>query len=152
MTNLLPIAALGLLCLNRQKTAYRQSDSDTMPITFSVLGPSAATILLPPTPEDVTLGDSVLQASIEVFTHQNIPYLLGGKDNNAYIMSINNIAQNDYGSSSSWFYKVNGTFSTLSPADYTLKSGDIVEWVYTTNGGLDIGVPFKDATGKNNTP
>ncbi|MDA3730377.1 DUF4430 domain-containing protein [Niameybacter massiliensis] len=152
MNNLLPLAALGLFYLNHQKASYRQSDSDTMPITFSVLGPSAATILLPPTPEDVTIGDSVLQASIEVFTNQNIPYVLGGKNNNAYITSINNITQNDYGSSSRWFYKVNGTFSSLPPTDYTLKSGDIVEWLYTTNDGIDIGVPFKNTAGKNNTP
>ncbi|MEF9958618.1 MAG: DUF4430 domain-containing protein [Niameybacter sp.] len=138
MSNLLPLAALGLLFINKSHPSYRQQDADTIPITFSVLGPKGATILLPPTPQDVTRGDSVLQASIEVFTNQHIAYALSGQGHTSLVVSISDLKNTDYGPNSRWLYKVNGTLQSSYPNDYTLKSGDIVEWVYTTNSGEDL--------------
>lgn len=149
MNHLLPLAALAFLCCNQSKPHYRNDETPTMPITFSVLGTGQNPVILPPTAVNVTKGNSVIQASIEVFTMQNIPYTLGGEGNESYITSINGLSQASYGPLSGWLYKVNGTFPDLYPNEYTLKSGDIVEWVYSING-KDVGYPMHNGMRKNN--
>ena len=36
-------------------------------------------------------------------------------------------------------YKVNGVFPNYGCSKYTLKNGDVVEWVYTCDLGRDVG-------------
>lgn len=58
---------------------------------------------------------------------------------NYYIEGIHQIYEKDCGSKSGWMYKVNGVFPNCGCSDYTLKSGDKIEFVYTLNLGEDIG-------------
>ena len=58
--------------------------------------------------------------------------------NSAYIEGINNIYEYDCGGSSGWMYKVNGWFPNYGCSRYALHDGDVVEWLYTCNGGQDI--------------
>lgn len=39
-------------------------------------------------------------------------------------------------------YKVNGRFHNYGCSRYQLKDGDMVEWVYTCNLGIDVGGYF----------
>lgn len=48
-----------------------------------------------------------------------------------YVSSIEGLAEFDKGSASGWTYKVNGKMPDYSASSYVLKSGDIVEWLYT---------------------
>lgn len=150
MNNLLPLAALALLYAGQSNPLYRNDDTPTIPITFSVFGAGGSPIILAPTSANVTEGNSVLQASIEVLTAQNIPYELGGEGSESYITSINNLSQLDQGPLSGWLYKVNGVFPDAYPNDYTLASGDVVEWIYTTNAGQDVRYPIRMGMRKNN--
>ena len=59
--------------------------------------------------------------------------------NSAYIEGIANLYEYDCGELSGWMYKVNGTFPTYGCSRYILKSGDIIEWLYTCDLGADIG-------------
>ncbi|HAE91441.1 MAG TPA: hypothetical protein DCG60_02175 [Tissierella sp.] len=59
--------------------------------------------------------------------------------NSAYIEGINNLYEFDCGELSGWMYKVNGWFPNYGCSRYALKEGDIVEWVYTCNLGVDVG-------------
>jgi len=59
--------------------------------------------------------------------------------NSAYIQGINNLYEFDCGPLSGWVYRVNGTFSKYGASQCTLKSGDIIEFVYTCDLGKDIG-------------
>ncbi len=59
--------------------------------------------------------------------------------NSAYIEGINNLYEFDCGELSGWMYKVNGWFPNYGCSRYALKDGDVVEWVYTCNLGIDVG-------------
>lgn len=56
----------------------------------------------------------------------------------AYIKSIDSLYEFDYGDLSGWMYRVNGEFPSVGCGGYTLKDGDMVEWLYTTNIGEDL--------------
>lgn len=59
--------------------------------------------------------------------------------NSAYIQGINNLYEFDCGELSGWMYKVNGWFPNYGCSRYQLKEGDVVEWVYTCDLGVDVG-------------
>jgi hypothetical protein len=59
--------------------------------------------------------------------------------NSAYIEGINNLYEFDCGELSGWMYKVNNWFPNYGCSRYQLKDGDVVEWVYTCNLGIDVG-------------
>lgn len=59
--------------------------------------------------------------------------------NSAYIEGINNLYEFDCGELSGWMYKVNDWFPNYGCSRYALKDGDIVEWVYTCDLGIDVG-------------
>jgi len=59
--------------------------------------------------------------------------------NSAYIAAIGNLYEKDGGDLSGWMYRVNGVFPGYGCGRYTLKAGDVVEWLYTCDLGKDIG-------------
>lgn len=59
--------------------------------------------------------------------------------NSAYIEGIHNLYEFDCGELSGWMYKVNGWFPNYGCSRYQLREGDVVEWVYTCNLGVDVG-------------
>lgn len=59
--------------------------------------------------------------------------------NSAYIEGINNLYEFDCGELSGWMYKVNNWFPNYGPSRYGLKDGDVIEWVYTCDLGVDVG-------------
>ncbi len=62
--------------------------------------------------------------------------------NSAYIEGINNLYEFDCGELSGWMYKVNEWFPNYGCSRYQLKDGDIIDWVYTCNLGIDVGEGF----------
>lgn len=69
--------------------------------------------------------------------------------NSAYIEGIANLYEHDCGELSGWMYKVNGYFPNYGSSKYTLKDGDIIEWVYTCDWGNDIGGGYSPRNGYN---
>lgn len=59
--------------------------------------------------------------------------------NSAYIEGIGNLFEFSAGSNSGWMYRVNGKFPNYGCSLYDVKSGDVIEWLYTCNLGHDIG-------------
>ncbi|MDR0425014.1 MAG: DUF4430 domain-containing protein, partial [Clostridiales Family XIII bacterium] len=59
--------------------------------------------------------------------------------NSAYIEGINNIYEFDVGELSGWVYNVNGWFPNYGCSRYSLKDGDVIEWLYTCDLGRDVG-------------
>lgn len=59
--------------------------------------------------------------------------------NSAYIEGIHNLYEFDCGELSGWMYKVNGWFPNYGCSRYQIKDGDVVEWVYTCDLGVDVG-------------
>lgn len=58
--------------------------------------------------------------------------------NSAYIEGIANLYEFDCGELSGWMYRVNGWFPNYGCSRYSLKEGDMVEWVYTCSLGADV--------------
>ncbi len=59
--------------------------------------------------------------------------------NSVYIEGIQNLYEFDVGELSGWMYKVNDWFPNYGCSRYQLNEGDVVEWVYTCNLGIDVG-------------
>ena len=59
--------------------------------------------------------------------------------NSAYIEGIHNLYEFDVGNLSGWMYSVNGWYPNYGCSRYALKDGDVVEWRYTCDLGLDVG-------------
>jgi len=66
--------------------------------------------------------------------------------NSVYIEGINNLYEFDFGELSGWMYRVNGWFPNYGSSAYTLKAGDVVEWVYSCNLGNDVGGGYAAGT------
>ena len=88
-----------------------------------------------------TEGESVFGVLKRVTQTEKVPLEFTNVPvyNSAYIEGIGNLYEFDCGPLSGWMYKVNGVFPNYSSSRYTLKQGDVVEWLYTCDLGRDIG-------------
>lgn len=80
--------------------------------------------------ENATVLDAVI-----LVTKQNrlqLSYVPG------YISSIDSLAEFSYGNESGWMFAVNGEFSNKSCSEKTLKEGDELYFLYSTNMGKDV--------------
>lgn len=67
--------------------------------------------------------------------------------NSAYIEGIGNLYEFDCGDLSGWLYKVNGKTPGAGCSQYVLSDGDVVEFIYSCNMGIDVG-GYKDIKGE----
>lgn len=105
---------------------------------------SSSEVPLPPTEMEITDGDTVLQALIQI-TMANKVHMdyRGGQGATAYIQGMANVYEFDRGQGSGWMYRVNGIFPDRGAGVVPLLGGDRVEWLYTTNLGVDLGANLK---------
>lgn len=59
--------------------------------------------------------------------------------NSAYVEGIHNLYEFDCGNLSGWMYRVNGWYPNYGCSRYQLQDGDVVEWRYTCDLGVDVG-------------
>ena len=59
--------------------------------------------------------------------------------NSVYIEGINNLYEFDVGESSGWMYEVNDWFPNYGISRYQLRDGDVVQFHYTCDLGIDVG-------------
>lgn len=59
------------------------------------------------------------------------------------IDGIHNLYSFDCGQCSGWMFSVNGVYPSVGCSQYELKAGDVVEFRYTCDYGLDIGCVFE---------
>ena len=76
------------------------------------------------------LQQAVVQNKIQLETS-------GAKDSE-YVVSINNIYQQEHGDLSGWLFYINGEMALVSMAQCELKPGDKIEILYSTNFGEDL--------------
>ncbi|MBC5636757.1 DUF4430 domain-containing protein [Ornithinibacillus sp. BX22] len=92
-------------------------------------------------------GDMVLDALINATEENDITLSYRGTGATAYVEGIDDIYEFDRGPGSGWMYRVNGVFPNRGAGVIPLVPGDVVEWLYTTDLGNDIGAdlhPFRD--------
>ncbi len=57
-----------------------------------------------------------------------------------YIKAIGNLYLGDCGEQSAWMFKVNGKGSEVSSSQYKLNNGDKIEFLYSCDYGIDVGI------------
>lgn len=96
-------------------------------------------ILLPPTVLALGEGETILDLLYEVTKTQKLQLEVNGlQDEQAYIRSIANLYEFDYGDLSGWMYRVNGESPSIGCGQYVLSDGDVVEWIYSLSMGEDL--------------
>jgi len=66
--------------------------------------------------------------------------------NSAYIEGIGNLYEFDCGELSGWLYRVNGKTPGYGCSSCTVENGDVIEFLYSCNLGVDIG-SYKNLSG-----
>ncbi|GGF83952.1 hypothetical protein GCM10010912_31440 [Paenibacillus albidus] len=116
--------------------------STTAPVastaTISVVGDSSRGTILSSRTMTLNGGDTPYSLLVRQLGGQVIAE---GSGSNLYVSSIAGLSEFDLGPLSGWMYSVNGIFPKVSAGAYTLSSGDVVAWRYTTNGGVDLNQP-----------
>ncbi|AXI01404.1 DUF4430 domain-containing protein [Sporosarcina sp. PTS2304] len=89
-------------------------------------------------------GDTVLAALIDITRKHKVQMdYRGGQGATAYVEGIDNVYEFDRGQGSGWMYRVNGIFPDRGAGVVPLLDGDRVEWLYTTNLGVDLNADLK---------
>ena len=92
-------------------------------------------------PIEVTFyeGESVFNMLLRTCKQQGIhlEFVNTPMYNSAYIEGIGNLYEFDCGQLSGWVYKVNGWSPNYGCSRYALSDGDVIEWVYTCDLGVD---------------
>ena len=105
---------------------------------------SSSEIPLPPTEIEIKDGDTAFQTLVQITKANGIQMdYRGGQGATAYIRGIANVYEFDRGQGSGWMYRVNGIFPDRGAGVVPLLGGDRVEWLYTTNLGVDLGAELK---------
>ena len=86
-------------------------------------------------PEGAYAFDALIAAARE----QQIRVDYTGSGWGTYVKGIGSIYEFGFGELSGWMYRVNGEFPEMSASDYVLHEGDVVEFLYTTDLGRDVG-------------
>ncbi|MBS7530175.1 DUF4430 domain-containing protein [Hazenella sp. IB182353] len=109
----------------------------TSQVKLSVTGDSIHGVIQPKTDVNIQTGDTAFDVLINTLGTSEVDYM--GSGSSIYVRGINNLYEFDRGPLSGWLYRVNGSFPNYSAGSYVLKNSDEVEWLYTTNGGADVG-------------
>ena len=96
---------------------------------------------------EITLyeGDTVLDVLLTVRDQYNIHMEYNGTQGMEYIEGIGNLYEYDGGRWSGWMFCINGKYQEMGCGQYVLSDGDIVEWNYTCDLGLDLDSELTDA-------
>lgn len=97
--------------------------------------------ILQPTTVTFYEGESVFNVLLRTMKQNKIhmEYCDTPMYNSAYIEGINNLYEFDCGELSGWMYEVNGWFPNYGCSRYQVADGDVINWVFTCNLGIDVG-------------
>lgn len=91
-------------------------------------------MILGTTEVEVQGSDTVFTVLSRTVKSKGIQMESEGVGPSVYVMGINNLYEKDRGPRSGWMYRVNGVYLNVSAGAASVKNGDKIEWVYTTNG------------------
>lgn len=61
-----------------------------------------------------------------------------------FVKGIGGLDNGACGEMSYWLFKVNGEFSDVGAGSVTVNEGDAFEWIFTCDGGADVGYNWED--------
>ena len=107
-------------------------------------------VILPPTRYVLRKGDTVFDILDRATRHNKIQMEYQDARLNSfgsvYVQGINYLYEFSCGELSGWMYRVNGQFPNYGCSKYTLKDGDVIEWLYTCDLGRDGGCEWVDGS------
>ena len=118
------------------------SEASTSGTAFiAIVGdPSTGTILPRQAWSWATGTPTVLDALIGILEQKGIAYNIRS---NGYIASLGGLAEKKAGyPMSGWLYSVNGQFLPAGANQVRVYQGDDIRWLYTLDGGKDVGNPY----------
>ncbi len=107
---------------------------------------SSNEVPLSATKTEINDEDTVLEVLIKVTKEKGIQMDYRGVGSSAYIEGIANVYEFDRGQGSGWMYRINGVFPDRGAGAINVQDGDVIEWLYTTDLGKDLGAnlqPFR---------
>ena len=102
----------------------------------SIRGDSQTGIILDNASWNWSGSCTALDALKGVLNQRSISYSISGE----YVRSIDGLAEKKEGYPlSGWLFRINGSFPGVGPGSAIIRNGDRVEWLYTLDGGKDVG-------------
>ena len=99
----------------------------------------ASGCILPVTEVEIADGQTVFDVLAAVCDKYKIHMSYrGGTSSGCYVDGINNLYEFDGGRWSGWMYCVNDWYPNYGCGVYFVKAGDVIEWNYTCDLGLDL--------------
>lgn len=99
----------------------------------------ASGVILPVTTVEIEEGDTVFDVLSYVCEKYKIHMeYSGGTSSGCYVEGINNLYEFDGGRWSGWMYCVNDWYPNYGCGVYYVKAGEVIEWNYTCDLGLDL--------------
>lgn len=123
-----------------QKEEKPQKTTNT--VTQSIVI-SSSEVPLSATETEINDGDTVLDVLIKITKEKGIQMDYKGGGSSAYIEGIANVYEFDRGQGSGWMYRINGVFPDRGAGAIQVQNGDVIEWLYTTDLGKDLGADLK---------
>ncbi|WP_341323210.1 DUF4430 domain-containing protein [Solibacillus sp. FSL H8-0523] len=112
------------------------TDKVTMSIAIS-----SSEVVLPSEQFDINADETAFDLLKRVTQAKNIALNARETSMGMYVVGIAGINEFDRGKLSGWMYSVNGAYPSVSANQYVLEKDDVVNWVYTTDLGEDVGSP-----------
>lgn len=125
------------------QTTTTTAQPATKKVTFNVYGPISEGNQLMINHDSVAIndGETVIDVLKRDTSSHGMALSYKGSGSTVYVKGINGLFEFDKGSQSGWIYQVNGAFPSYSCGSYTVKSGDVINWMYTESLGNDRHAP-----------
>lgn len=92
--------------------------------------------LIKPETVGITDGDTAYSVLVRVCRAHGLTVVNSGSKLTPYISGIGDLYEAEYGPTSGWGYKVNGTAPSVGSGSYTLSDGDTLIWLYVPDVSL----------------
>ncbi|WP_226670397.1 DUF4430 domain-containing protein [Metabacillus litoralis] len=102
-------------------------------VTITITGDQKKGTVLSSTKVEMIEGNTVLDITLKILKEKGIPVSLTGSGGTAYVQGIANLFEFDRGPLSGWTVKRNGATLDRSAGAVKVKSGDSIQWIYTTD-------------------
>lgn len=110
-----------------------KSPEPVLSVTISVISNDLNKTILSPTKVSIHEGDTILTATRNILKQKGIPISVRGSGASAYVEGIGNLFEFDHGPLSGWIAEKNGIKLDRSAGIKTVKNGDTIRWIYTTD-------------------
>ena len=97
--------------------------------------------ILPVTQVKFSRGESVFEILQRTCRTHDIPlrYTYTVNYGGYYVSEVSGLREIEHGALSGWLYRVNGWYPNFGSSKYEVNEGDVIVWVYTCDGGADLG-------------